>query len=74
MNANGGLLLIDLAYNNLKTLPTLPSSLKIMFFLENEFEEIPDCIQYCKQLTMLSFKNNSLQAVAPGLLPLSINW
>lgn len=65
---------LDLAHNKLKDLPQLPTGIKIMFFLNNEFALIPPSISKCKRLTMLSFKNNCLQEVSAGVLPLSVNW
>ena len=65
---------LDLAFNPLKVLPPLPASIEIMFFLCCEFKDVPMAVSQCTKLTMLSFKNNQLQEVRAGLLPISVNW
>jgi Leucine-rich repeat (LRR) protein len=55
---------LDLAFNNLTTLPTLPTSLKVMFFLENKFESLPASLVNLSNLTMLSFKVSVSEVIA----------
>ncbi len=69
--------LLDLSGNRLSSLPhnfgTL-SKLKIAFFSDNYFTELPKVLADCKQLDMIGFKSNQIELVAENSLPLTIRW
>lgn len=69
--------ILDLSNNLLETLPNnlfKLKKLKIAFFSNNNFKEIPDVFKECHNLYMLGFKTNKLERFAEDILPLSISW
>jgi len=68
---------LDLANNQLTTLPSELSSLKklkILFLTNNNFESIPAVVAACTQLEMISFKSNKLKHVDENVLPTQTRW
>jgi hypothetical protein len=68
---------LDLANNQLTTLPSELSSLKklkILFLTNNNFEAIPAVVADCPQLEMISFKSNKLTHVDENVLPIQTRW
>ena len=68
---------LDLANNQLSSLPKELSSLKklkILFLTNNNFESIPAIVADCPQLEMISFKSNKLTHVDENVLPLQTRW
>jgi hypothetical protein len=65
---------LDLANNKLNSIPALPKSLEIVFFLGNEFEEVPKSLSALNNLMMLSFKSNHIKTIEAGVLPSSLKW
>jgi len=68
--------LLDLSGNRLQELPSLArlTKLKIAFFSQNEFEEVPDAFKECSNLYMLGLKSNAIERFDEDILPLSISW
>jgi len=69
---------LNLANNRLTKLPNDFSAklqkLKILFFLKNEFEILPEVLGDLRELFMLSFKSNKVKAVPERSLPKSLGW
>ncbi|MFB0981357.1 MAG: leucine-rich repeat-containing protein kinase family protein [Alteromonadaceae bacterium] len=68
---------LDLANNQLSSLPKELSSLKklkILFLTNNNFEAIPAVVADCPQLEMISFKSNKLTHVDENVLPIQTRW
>ena len=68
---------LDLGHNQLTDLPdNLPSSLQVVFCLNNAFTTIPAAVAALPALRMLSFKSNRLRDLggATLLLPTSLKW
>jgi len=68
---------LDLSANALKSLPSNLSrlkKLKIAFFSNNLFTEVPSVFKGCDSLYMLGFKANKIKSFEEDILPLSISW
>ena len=68
---------LDLANNQLSSLPKELSSLKklkILFLTNNNFESIPSVVAACPKLEMISFKSNKLAHVDENVLPRQTRW
>lgn len=68
---------LDLSFNSLSFLPSDLSrlkKLKIAFFSNNLFTEVPPVFKECKKLYMLGFKANKIKKFEEDILPLSISW
>ena len=69
--------ILDLSGNKLSCLPPdlhRLKKLKIAFFSNNLFREVPSVFKSCEKLTMLGFKANKIQGFAEDILPLSLSW
>ncbi len=69
--------ILDLSNNRLSTLPKelyKLKKLKIAFFSNNLFSEVPDVFKRCEHLYMLGFKANCIERFDEDILPLSISW
>lgn len=68
---------LNLCDNQLSTLPDAferLKKLKIVFFNNNNFEEFPAVLAACPNLSMVSFKNNKIRAIADNDLAPTIRW
>ena len=69
--------ILDLSHNQLSTLPKEIAQLKhlkIAFFSNNLFEEVPDVFRESENLYMLGFKSNQIERFDEDILPPSISW
>lgn len=68
---------LDLSQNCLSGLPEdfgKLSKLKIAFFSDNLFKEVPKVLYDCKNLSMIGFKSNHIEIVPENALPPSTRW
>jgi hypothetical protein len=68
---------INLGGNNLTDLPFELSEfkrIKILFFANNKFQQIPSIIKHLPELRMVSFKSNELESIEENIFPLSLEW
>ncbi len=68
---------LDLSKNRLKSLPKdfgRFKKLKIAFFSDNLFEEIPSVLSECTELGIIAFKSNRLRTIPEHSLPVSTHW
>lgn len=69
--------ILDLSGNRLSSLPHdfgRLSKLKIVFFSDNLFTELPKVLADCKQLSMIGFKANQIERIPEGALPETTRW
>jgi Protein tyrosine and serine/threonine kinase/Leucine rich repeat len=69
--------ILDLSNNRLKSLPkdfSLLKNLKAAFFANNEFEEIPEILARCPQLSIIGFKSNQIRHVSDEALSPTLRW
>jgi hypothetical protein len=69
--------LLDLSANKLSCLPFdfgKLSKLKIVFFSDNLFTELPDVLSECRELEMIGFKSNRIEHVSESALPENTRW
>ena len=69
--------LLDLSNNKLRELPSdfdRFKKLKIAFFSDNLFTELPEVLGKCPNLTMIGFKSNLIQNVSEQSLPKQLQW
>lgn len=69
--------ILNLTNNNLKTLPEdfgCLKKLKIAFFSNNQFAELPTVLSQCPHLSMVGFKSNMITTIAENALPASVRW
>ena len=48
--------------------------LRIAFFSDNEFEEVPEVLSRCSELSIVAFKSNRISVWSENALPPSIRW
>jgi hypothetical protein len=68
---------LDLSANQLSALPAdfgRLSKLKIAFFSDNLFTELPAVLADCKQLDMIGFKSNQINYIPENALPEITRW
>lgn len=69
--------ILDLSQNNLSSLPPnfdKLSKLKIAFFSDNLFTELPEVLGKCQSLEMIGFKSNQIKIVSEKALPKITRW
>lgn len=69
--------ILDLSQNKLKNLPPnfdKLSKLKIAFFSDNLFTELPEVLGKCPNLEMIGFKSNQIKIVSENSLPPITRW
>lgn len=68
---------LDLSVNSLSRLPKdfgRFSKLRIAFFSDNLFTELPSVLGDCRQLSMIGFKSNQIEYVPENALPATTRW
>lgn len=68
---------LDLSANRISFLPAdfgRLHKLRIVFFSDNLFTELPEVLGGCKQLSMIGFKSNSIEYVSEKALPPTTRW
>lgn len=68
---------LDLSNNHLSSLPDdfgRLQNLKAVFFVNNDFEEIPEVLTQCPHLDIFGFKANKIKAINPKALPVHLRW
>ena len=69
--------ILDLSNNYLRSLPSEFSQLKklrVAFFNNNQFEEFPEILAACPNLSMVSFKGNKLKTISESALSPNLRW
>jgi hypothetical protein len=69
--------ILDLSNNALKSLPHdfgRLKKLKAVFFVNNHFEEIPEVLTQCPQLSIIGFKSNQIRHISDRALPPTLRW
>ncbi len=69
--------ILDLSDNHLKSLPdefAQLKKLKIVFFNNNAFEEVPAILSQCPDLYMIGFKSNRITTFAENALSPTVRW
>lgn len=69
--------ILDLSDNQLNSLPDSfgqLTNLKAAFFFNNQFEEIPEVLAQCPQLSVIGFKSNRIRRVSASALSPIIRW
>jgi Protein tyrosine and serine/threonine kinase/Leucine rich repeat len=69
--------ILNLSDNNLRSLPTDLGrfhKLKIIFLSNNDFEEVPEVLADCPNLSMVGFKSNKIRVLGENSLPLGVRW
>lgn len=69
--------LLDLSFNQLSSLPSnfdILKKLKIAFFSDNLFTELPEVLGKCLSLEMIGFKSNQIKTVSENALPKITRW
>lgn len=69
--------ILDLSNNRLNSLPDdfkQLTNLKAAFFFNNQFEEIPEVLAQCPQLSIIGFKSNRIRRVSASALSPMIRW
>ncbi|HIK16177.1 MAG TPA: protein kinase [Leptolyngbyaceae cyanobacterium M33_DOE_097] len=69
--------ILNLTNNRLHSLPNefgRLQKLKIAFFSNNHFQELPAVLSNCPNLSMVGFKANQIASIADAALPTSVRW
>jgi Protein tyrosine and serine/threonine kinase/Leucine rich repeat len=69
--------ILDLSNNYLNCLPDdfqQFKNLKAVFFIDNEFEEIPEVLAQCPQLDIIGFKSNRIRRISDQALSPILRW
>jgi Protein tyrosine and serine/threonine kinase/Leucine rich repeat len=69
--------ILNLSDNHLHSLPAdlgRLHQLKIIFLSNNDFEEVPEVLADCPNLSMVGFKSNKIRVLGENILPLNVRW
>lgn len=69
--------LLDLSFNSISQLPDdfgRLTKLKIAFFSDNQFIELPKVLSDCPVLEMIGFKSNKIASVSDKSIPATTRW
>jgi len=69
--------ILNLSDNHLRSLPAdlgRLHKLKIIFLSNNDFEEVPEVLADCPNLSMVGFKSNKIRVLGENVLPLGVRW
>jgi hypothetical protein len=69
--------ILNLSDNHLRSLPAdlgRLNKLKIIFLSNNDFEEVPEVLADCPNLSMVGFKSNKIRVLGENVLPLAVRW
>jgi hypothetical protein len=69
--------ILDLSFNKLKQLPVdfkKLNHLRIAFFSDNLFEELPEVFGECPRLEMIGLKSNLIKIISKNSLPPHLRW
>jgi Protein tyrosine and serine/threonine kinase/Leucine rich repeat len=69
--------ILNLSDNHLRSLPADLSrltKLKVIFLSNNDFEEVPEVLADCPNLSMVGFKSNKIRVLGENVLPLGTRW
>jgi Protein tyrosine and serine/threonine kinase/Leucine rich repeat len=69
--------ILNLSDNCLRSLPTDLGrlyQLKILFLSNNDFEEVPEVLAECPNLSMVGFKSNQIRVLGENVLPVNVRW
>jgi Protein tyrosine and serine/threonine kinase/Leucine rich repeat len=76
-NLADSLEILNLSDNRLRSLPAdlgRLHKLKIIFLSNNNFEEVPEVLADCLNLSMVGFKSNKIRVLGENILPLNVRW
>ncbi len=69
--------ILNLSDNRLNSLPADLSrltKLKVIFLSNNDFEQVPEVLADCPNLSMVGFKSNKIRVLGENVLPLGVRW
>jgi Leucine-rich repeat (LRR) protein len=69
--------ILNLSDNHLRSLPAdlgRLKKLKVIFLSNNNFEEVPEVLADCPNLSMVGFKSNKIRVLGENVLPLGVRW
>jgi Protein tyrosine and serine/threonine kinase/Leucine rich repeat len=69
--------ILNLSDNHLRSLPAdlgRLNKLKIIFLSNNDFEQVPEVLADCPNLSMVGFKSNKIRVLGENVLPLGVRW
>ena len=69
--------ILNLSDNRLRSLPAdlgRLNKLKVIFLSNNDFEEVPEVLADCPNLSMVGFKSNKIRVLGENVLPLGVRW
>jgi Protein tyrosine and serine/threonine kinase/Leucine rich repeat len=69
--------ILNLSDNRLRSLPAdlgRLTKLKVIFLSNNDFEEVPEVLADCPNLSMVGFKSNKIRVLDENVLPLGVRW
>jgi Leucine-rich repeat (LRR) protein len=69
--------ILNLSDNRLRSLPAdlgRLTKLKVIFLSNNDFEEVPEVLVDCPNLSMVGFKSNKIRVLGENVLPLGTRW
>jgi hypothetical protein len=69
--------ILNLSDNCLRSLPAdlgRLNKLKVIFLGNNDFEEVPEVLADCPNLSMVGLKSNKIRVLGENVLPLGVRW